>query len=339
MSVSNPSSRVVGRRPTSADVAREVGLSRTTVSFVLNNTPHQKIPEETRRRVLEAASRLGYRPSPEARALVHGRSDIVLCIVPDIPIGPAVGRLLDGLSRLFDASGLTFVACPRSAASEPLAQVWTRITPAAVISIAPISDDDVQAMQAAGIEFVVTAFEGPGEPTAWQYSNELVGRLQVEHLADRGHRRIGYAYPEDPRMASIAGPRLAGATAGCSDLGIDAPQVVSMELTVADAVKAIMEWRSAPSPVTAVCAYNDDLALAVLAGLRKLGMRAPEDIAVIGMDDLPAAAFAEPPLTSINPDATEYMHAIAETVLSRIRHTAPPPGAPAHYTVVHRKST
>src|SRR4051812_43365688 len=79
------------RRATSADVAREAGVSRATVSYVLNDTPHQKIPEATRRRVLEAAARLGYAPSAAARTLRTGRSDVVLGMLPDWPIGPAVG--------------------------------------------------------------------------------------------------------------------------------------------------------------------------------------------------------------------------------------------------------
>lgn len=327
-----------GRRPTSADVARAAGISRTTVSFVLNDTPHQKIPEDTRRKVLEAAKQLGYAPSPAARALRAGRSDIVLCVVPDIPIGPAVGEFLDGLSALFEASGLTFVACPRVNSTEPLAQVWTRITPAAVISVAPLSDDDLEAMTAAGIDVVVTAYEGPGDPNAHQYSNDLVGRLQAEHLVNGGHRRLGYAYPEDSRMASIAGPRLKGVQRACAELGIEPPVNVHMELTVAGAVAAIQTWRNAVPPVTAVCAYNDDIALALLAGLRQLGLSAPFDLAVIGMDDLPAAAFASPPLTTINPDTTEYLKAIAETVLSQIRRTPKPPPGAAHYAVVVRES-
>src|SRR5262245_43354550 len=75
------------RRVTSADVARSAQVSRATVSYVLNNTPHQKIPEATRVRVLEAANRLGYLPSAAARALASGRTNVVLCLLPDIPTG------------------------------------------------------------------------------------------------------------------------------------------------------------------------------------------------------------------------------------------------------------
>jgi DNA-binding LacI/PurR family transcriptional regulator len=79
------------RRVTSADVARVAGVSRATVSYVLNDTPHQTISAATRTRVFEAASSLGYAPSAAARALRTGRSDVVLCLLPDWPIGPEVG--------------------------------------------------------------------------------------------------------------------------------------------------------------------------------------------------------------------------------------------------------
>ena len=72
---------------TSADVARESGVSRTTVSYVLNGTPGTSISDATRQRVLEAAARLGYAPSAAARTLRSGRSDLVLCLLPDWPVG------------------------------------------------------------------------------------------------------------------------------------------------------------------------------------------------------------------------------------------------------------
>src|SRR3954454_24687443 len=77
------------RRPTAADVARRAGVSRATVSYVLNDTPHQAIPSQTRERVRAAAADLGYSPSAAARTLITGRSEVALLLPPDRPIGPA----------------------------------------------------------------------------------------------------------------------------------------------------------------------------------------------------------------------------------------------------------
>ena len=103
-----------GRRVTSADVARVAGVSRATESNVLNDTPRQTISSATRGRVLEAATSLGYAPSAAARTLRTGRSDVVLCLLPDWPIGQQVGALLANLSTALSRSGLTFVVHPGS---------------------------------------------------------------------------------------------------------------------------------------------------------------------------------------------------------------------------------
>ena len=81
---------MAGQRITSTEVARHCGLSRATVSYVLNGTPNQSIPEATRRRVLDAAEQLGYTPYAPARALRSGRSDVVLFLMPEWPIGPVL---------------------------------------------------------------------------------------------------------------------------------------------------------------------------------------------------------------------------------------------------------
>src|SRR3954452_2061149 len=147
------------RRPTAADVARQAGLSRATVSYVINNTPHQVIPERTRQRVLAAAAELGYTPSAAARALSSGRSEVVLLLLPEWPIGPTVGELLEELSAVLADQGLTFVAHPRSA-GRPVAEVWKAITPAAVITFEELDEIETKKLQAAGIELTVALFGG-----------------------------------------------------------------------------------------------------------------------------------------------------------------------------------
>src|SRR3954452_6598558 len=93
------SARPAGRhRVTATDVAKEAGVSQATVSYVLNDTPGQTIPEATRQRVREAMGRLGYTPHGAARALRLGRSDAVLFVLPDWPLGPALISLVEGLT-------------------------------------------------------------------------------------------------------------------------------------------------------------------------------------------------------------------------------------------------
>ncbi|HKG50064.1 MAG TPA: LacI family DNA-binding transcriptional regulator [Actinomycetales bacterium] len=303
------------RRVTSADVARAAGLSRATVSYVLNDTPGQKIPQATRQRVLDAAAQLGYAPSAAARALRSGRSDIVLCLLPDWPIGATVGAFLEHLSAALAAEGLTFVAHPRARVSRPVSEVWRTITPAAVLAFEEFEDDEARAMRAAGTEVSVALLGGsrrrPGE---FGIPQQRVGRLQAEHLAAKAHRRLGFAAPDDPRVRAFAEPRLDGVRHACAELGLPEPDVRTVPLDPAGAAEAVRSWRALDPVVTGVCAYNDDVALAVLAGLRVCGLRAPDDLAVVGVDDVPTAALADPPLTTVTTD----MRVVAESVAQGI---------------------
>ena len=303
------------KRPTSVDVAREAGLSRTTVSYVLNDVPHQKIPEATRQRVLEAANRLGYAPSAAARALRSGRSDVVLCLLPDWPIGTGVSNMLEHMSGAFEKHGLTFVAHPRAETTRPISQIWRAITPAAVVTFEDPSDEDAAAMEAAGIDLSIVLFSQNerrrGEMAA---PEQQIGRMQVEHLASVGHRGIGYAYPDDPRLGPFAVARLDGVRQMCAELGLDEPVVVVVPLDGARAATAMAEWSSPESSVTAVCGYNDESAMAVLAGMAHLGLTAPGDLAVIGVDDIPGAALTVPPLTTVTHDFAAFARRLADNV-------------------------
>ena len=304
------------QRPTAADVARVAGLSRATVSYVLNNTPHQVIPERTRQRVLAAAAELGYMPSAAARALVSGRSDVVLLLLPDWPIGPEVGRLLEDLSAALADHGLTFVAHPR-AAGRSVAEVWKAITPAAVVTFEALEEAEAARLRAAGVELTVALFGGGQGSQALDIPEQRTGRLQAEHLAVAGHRHLGYAWPADQRVVAFAQPRLDGVRQTCADLGLPEPHVLTVPLDPEAAAEAVAAWRREDPAVTGVCAYNDEVALAVLSGARRLGVEVPRDLAVVGVDNIPAGYLASPALTTVRVD----LGAVAQYIADSIRRT------------------
>ncbi|UQU61325.1 LacI family transcriptional regulator [Couchioplanes caeruleus] len=329
----------VARRVTSADVARVAGVSRATVSYVLNDTPGQTISGATRARVRDAAAMLGYAPSAAARALRTGRSDVVLCLLPDWPIGHEVGNLLTHLSTELARAGLTFVVHPGTGAQPPGAELWKAITPAAVLAFTGFSDPEIAAMRAAGVALVV-ALLGPGTGAGreLQVPQERIGRLQAAHLADAGHVRLGYAYPDDARVRIFAEPRLDGVRAACAGRALPEPEVYTVALEAGAAAAAVRAWRSAG--VTAVCAYNDDVALAVLAGMRGTGLAAPADLALIGVDDLPAARLAAPPLSTVTTDQRAVAAHLAATVAAAVRGGQRPAlDAAGVVRVVRRAST
>jgi DNA-binding LacI/PurR family transcriptional regulator len=335
MSLQVPSQRV-----TSADVARAAGVSRTTVSYVLNNTAHQKIPEDTRQRVLAAAASLAYAPSAAARALRTGRTDTVLCLLPDWPISPAIGALLQNLSAALAACGLLLVVHPRSRDAGPVSELWKAITPAAVIAFEDLARDEVAAMRAAGIDLIANLLGRSVRGRDFGVRLERTGVLQVQHLAAAGHRRLGYAMPDDARVESFAQPRLEGVRQACVELGLDEPVVASVPLNPTAAAAAVRTWRTPNPPVTGVCCYNDNVALAVLAGMRLLDLKAPDDLAVIGVDDIPAALLADPPLTTVTTDMQALATHIATTIVPVLRgEPRPRRPAPDFIQLVKRCST
>src|SRR3954453_7461935 len=175
------------KRATAADVARAAGVSRTTVSYVLNDTPHQQIPEATRDRVLEAAERLSYNPSAAARALVRGRSDVVIFVFPaEVTLADWSRLVLSRMSQRFAEEGFTLLAHTGRFGRERTDDIWRTITPAAVMCIA-VEPDQVRAMRAAGVPLVLPLYGGGDELEKITMDAErAVVALQLQTLLDAG---------------------------------------------------------------------------------------------------------------------------------------------------------
>lgn len=331
------------RRVTASDVARAAGVSRTTVSYVLNDRSPQSIPEATRQRVKATAAQLGYAPSAAARTLATGRSTLALGLLADWPVGDNVGQIFRRLTEAFARRGFVFLTHTASQARDTTAGadlLWRTVSPAAVLIFDDISDEQVTRMRAAGVAVVSVLLsasgQGRGGLETW---DEHAGQVQLRHLLSRGHRRIGYAWPDDSRLRAFAIPRLRGVSAGCAEAGVDPPDVRTVPLTLEGAVAAITKWRRLSPPVTAVCAYNDEVAIALLGGLRHLGLTPGEDIAVIGADDLPIADLTDPPLSTVNYDRRGMAEFLASAVVDAVTKGGgeiPLPDFAAYLRVVHR---
>jgi DNA-binding LacI/PurR family transcriptional regulator len=203
-------------------------------------------------------------------------------MLPDWPIGVVLGRLLESISGELGRHGLTLLTHPGTDRSNSVAHVLAAVTPDAVVSFEPFDTEERATLRAAAIRVALVLNDRSGPNRLRSVDQRKVGRLQAEHLAAQGHRHLGYAFPDDPRVTDFAQPRLAGVRESCVELGFDEPAVRTVGMEVAAAARAVDEWRALDTPVTGVCAYNDEVAFAVLAGLRERGLRAPADIAVIG---------------------------------------------------------
>jgi DNA-binding LacI/PurR family transcriptional regulator len=319
------------KRITSIDVARAAGVSQTTVSFVLNDKPGHSIPEATRLRILEVARELDYRPHASARALAAGRSDIVLLSVPDMPIGAGISRFIEEMAAALADQGLTLVTHLAGAHGRPLADVCATVGASVVIGFTSFEEDIVQALYRAGADVVLPSrvnHDQAGHP---------FGRLQAEHLISRGHRLIGYAMPAHPGLREMADDRLGGVVEACAGAGLEPPVVVGVSLEAASAAAAVEQWTS--RSVTGVCAFNDETAIAVLAGMREHGLTAPADLAVVGIDDIPTACLAAPPLTTISFDLRQAGRWRAEMIMASLAGREPRLDTREHWKLIERAST
>lgn len=279
------------------DVAAAAGVSTATVSYVLNDRPGHTIPEATRARVREAADALGYTPSSAARTLARGRSDIVLLLVPELPLGHVLVGVLERLTRGCTALGLQLLA-RLPLPGEDLGDLCRELMPAAVVVLVDVDPRQVDPIRALGVPVArwqadADATIGPDDVRA---PSDSIGRLQAETLVARGHTRLAFVGPADPRLRVLAAGRFTGVRDACAQRGLPAPR----EFTVATPGATADQLRSwVAHGITGLCVYNDDLALSVLAGARAAGIAIPRDVAVIGVDDIPAGRWTDPPLATI----------------------------------------
>ncbi|GAA4668045.1 LacI family DNA-binding transcriptional regulator [Frondihabitans cladoniiphilus] len=316
------------KRATSVDVAREAGVSQTTVSFVLNGRSDMGISESTRSQVLEVAKRLGYVPSASARSLKRGRSNIVLCALPTLPVARALEELKEDLSLQLGAAGFACVFVYTGALSTPLADLLQFLQPDAVLAVGDLAETDRQALDLSAIPFI-DGILSPRGPEASAFRQEAIGDLQVSMLVAAGRDRIGYAGLSDPVEQRFYLPRLDGARQACGRLGIAPPLVATLDYTRESAQAALDVWRADESGINGVAAFNDLAALAILAACRVAGVAVPDDMALVGVDDLELAALTSPALSTIRIDVAGATATIVDATLSLLGAPSAHPSRPA----------
>ena len=267
-----------GQRVTSADVAAAAGVSRATVSYVLNGV-HDRISEATRIRVYDAAERLGYVPNAVASALRAGRTEIILLALPSWPLGPAVAEFVTAGVTEFERRGYTaLVHFQAGGDSRVFARACDRVRPVALI--APEEDlppARVAALRENGTRAVLAIAPQPLDHVATLVVDQAtVGEAAMRHLVERGHERIVVVMPTEPEFAVLGAQRLRGAQACADAHGATLyPLHVPCEPeAIAAALAPVLPHRP-----TAIYAFNDEFAVAAIEALGEV------ELAVIGTDD------------------------------------------------------
>lgn len=317
------------RRPSMSDVAQLAGVSQTTVSFIVNDTPGNTIPQETRARVEAAIRELDYRPNVSARNLRTQSSNLIGYGFED-PSGvtshPILDRFLYSTILSMEASGfhlLTFVTENRTDISTYL-ELYRRGQVAGFV-LANTNDNDLRiaALMEERVPFATFGRSNDAWDFSWVDVDNINGLEQVvDHLVAAGHRRIGLiTWPEGSKAGSH---RERGYANGLATAGVTAdPDWVfrgeNMPQTGAAGIAHFLTLPEDRRP-TAIACVSDLIATGAMNAAAAQGLVVGQDIAITGYDDSTVAQFLHPPLTSVRQPITNVGQEVVRLLLAQIRH-------------------
>lgn len=284
------------------DVAAQAGVSHQTVSRVING--HERVSPETKARVESAILNLGFSPNAIARFMAKGATGTLACIAPNLTNYTFAG-IIEGAQTEAREHGYYLLSA--SAQNEEIFAslieelVNSRRTEGVMV-INPYADGRYHHLPAG----FPTVFAGarPREDAVDSVAldDESVGRLATQHLLDLGHRQIGMV--TGIMSEDCAQDRLAGYEAALEGAGIMLrPEwIVAGNWQASSGYAAFQQFLQAGYPLTAIFAQNDQMAVGVLRAAREAGVKVPDQLSVIGVDDIPLTAYFEPPLTTLRQD-------------------------------------
>jgi DNA-binding LacI/PurR family transcriptional regulator len=318
-------SQLARSRPTQRQIAEEVGVSRTTVSLVLNNVAGVRISPETRQRILQVARRLNYYPDAAARTLVSGRTHtigFVLCQSPDCIFADAfLPEVLRGVGDAVQESGFRVLIHSVDDVAAPEAYIGLvreKHIDGIILSGPRCDDQQLSHLKAESFPVVLLGqLPRSGIPFV-DVDNVGAARQAVEHLIDLGHRRIGLI-TNAPLAYTAARDRLAGYRGALEEAGLSyAEELVRYgDFREESGGETMSQLLDLPRPPTAVFVASDLVAFGALMEVKRRGQTIPGDVALVGFDDVRLAHYVNPPLTTMRLPAYELGYRAA-TLLTQL---------------------
>ncbi len=313
------------RAPVMSDVGRLAGVSHQTVSRVINGSPH--VRPETRKRVLAAMEELGYRPNSVARALVTGRSQTLGVVSFDTTLyGPA--STLFGIERAAHEAGYFIIvaslkALNRSSVTDAVERL-RRQGVDGILVIAPHREaGDALLHTHAGVPLVAVE-AGPEEGVPVVAVDQVAGAVSAtQHLLDLGHKTVWHI--TGPPNFIESQQRLKGWRMTLEQAGAEVPEPLVGDWSPRAGYELGRRLSGEPA-VTAVFVANDQMALGLLRAMHEAGREVPNELSVVGFDDIPEAPYFLPPLTTVRQDFNE-MGTLSLRALLRTIETGEPPSA------------
>jgi DNA-binding LacI/PurR family transcriptional regulator len=333
--------------PTIHDVARLAEVSIKTVSNVMNDYPH--VRPTTKQRVLDAIAALNYRPNLTARGLRSGRTGLISLIIPDLRT-PYFAELADVVMSAADAQGLSVLIAQSGADRERelrlLDDPRLGMVDGVLFSALALGEQDNDLLAAISTPMVLLGeriLHGPKDHVTMR--NTEAAKAATEHLLALGRRRIVALGADAAQGLGSASLRLQGYQEALRGAGLelDASLVVEVHSwarsTGAGAMRAFLEQ---DVPFDGVVAYSDALALGAMRVLQESGRRIPDDVAVIGFDDVDETRYTLPTLSTVDPGRDEIAEVAVRYLKERIERSGPDLPPRQHLTtfaVIEREST
>jgi DNA-binding LacI/PurR family transcriptional regulator len=320
----------MSKRITTKDIANLAGVSRTTVSFVLNSVPGMRIPEETRQRVLDAAHQLNYHPDQVARSMASGRRQVLGFVVrqsPDQAFADLfLPQVLNGLTRAASEQGYRTIfepIPPNNTVDSYAFLIRTRHVDGIILSGPRFDDQDLNQIYAEGAPVVLMGRLPDSDIPFIDVDNVGGAVLATQHLIGLGHRRIALI-TNAPLVYTASKDRLTGYQQALASAGIayDEALVRYADLTPHSGEAAMTDLLAMERP-TAVFVASDTVALGALQSIRRHGLSVPQDIALVSFDDIPLAEFLDPPLTTVRLPAHALGWGAADMLLRQIEENEP----------------
>lgn len=317
------------KRISAADVAREAGVSRTTVSFVLNNTPGKSISEDTRQRVLAACDRLEYEPDENARRVAMVRSQTIGLYIHHsqyVYTDAFIVRTVEGMSQAVNRHRLQLVIQPISANPDlNFTELVERDNLDGVILI-NTREEDTRVKELLRLGVPVVSLDDLGElPIDQVYvDNRSAARDIVEYLHGLGHRSIAMI-AHAPTVYTASHMRVSGYFSALQALDIHVPEsyLQSADFSEQSGYEAMRRLISLDNPPTAVFAGNDVVAYGATFAIREAGLEIPDDISIVGFDDDYLSRYLNPPLTSMALPAAGMGSAAVTQIVERMSERKP----------------
>jgi alanine racemase len=330
-------------RVTIADVASAAGVSKTAVSFAFNNP--SKLGNATLERVLQVANDLGYAPHPAARALSMRRSGTIGLLIPQrlttVFANPFLSELIQGLGELCDENDLTMLLVPPLDGSLEGAIRQASVDGFISLGLSP-DDGALETLDRLGIPTVLVDSEASANHPAVNVDDAGGAEAAARHLLELGHDNLVVIVLPPTRshaMTPTAARRLAGYRAAVRAAGAPEPRMVTAGATMAAgalAFEALPKGRRRP---TGVLAMSDMAAIGLMAAAIASGLRVPEDISIVGYDDLPMAAWTTPRLTTVRQPIVEKGRLAARLLIQRLQGKVVGSPPPLETSLVVRNST